>query len=654
MRHVFWRGRSGTPARIARLVLTLTLAIVGTPRAADGGAVEVAAGYDPSLTIPDGDPRTLVVAFLPTARAPVGQSEPFSLALLRPGDPPRFGVVPFAASPFTGSLVGEPLVVAGNAPGTFLVVASRVNQTDPRVASILIAPYDASGAPASPLEVRPEEGRTLVAPAIDVDRTTSRGGGPGTQHDGTSYLVFDAVDALDRNTYLGSALQLLSPQGIRGPAIVLSQAPFTPAFKGAQFRVVAGTADGTAYAMGTGVDRADRRMISQYVHAIVSDPTLATTPTRLGPFRRPGQALDAPNDVYGVNGNHVTPDGILAVDRRNGTLYAVFGHNPSSDDPSRDQGDVRLAVSSDRGSHWTLDDGPRRVRVPEGAAGKTQFLPALHVDDNGWVHVAYYQNESGARDGGVLNADMAHVYYVTSKDGGATWQAPVRVSGDATGLRLEDPPVDRGLGFGLLGSGTDIASTTTAAATEVHVCWSAYDRDRPDTPELPRRFVACSTVTNPFCGDGARDPGEACDDDNTVSGDCCSSTCQAEAGASCNDHARCTIDDVCDASGACGGRAIEPDDVLARLSWHETIGQCDEDRLPEKLKKHWRRGLRLVERSITHPDKRRKLGRLANRQFVRALDARPHAERAGDACYAHLKEHLQDDHNLVSCLEGEG
>jgi cysteine-rich repeat protein len=34
----------------------------------------------------------------------------------------------------------------------------------------------------------------------------------------------------------------------------------------------------------------------------------------------------------------------------------------------------------------------------------------------------------------------------------------------------------------------------------------------------------------PVCGDGILQPGEFCDDGNTVSGDCCSSTCNVEAG----------------------------------------------------------------------------------------------------------------------------
>ena len=55
------------------------------------------------------------------------------------------------------------------------------------------------------------------------------------------------------------------------------------------------------------------------------------------------------------------------------------------------------------------------------------------------------------------------------------------------------------------------------------------------------------------CGDGVQEGGEECDDGNTLGGDCCSATCQAEAagGACAADGNPCT-DDVCDAAGACG------------------------------------------------------------------------------------------------------
>src|SRR2546425_3142763 len=56
------------------------------------------------------------------------------------------------------------------------------------------------------------------------------------------------------------------------------------------------------------------------------------------------------------------------------------------------------------------------------------------------------------------------------------------------------------------------------------------------------------------CGNGFLDPGEQCDDGNTLDGDCCSSTCQFEpAGAPCASPTPCLTATTCDGAGVCGG-----------------------------------------------------------------------------------------------------
>jgi YVTN family beta-propeller protein/cysteine-rich repeat protein len=57
------------------------------------------------------------------------------------------------------------------------------------------------------------------------------------------------------------------------------------------------------------------------------------------------------------------------------------------------------------------------------------------------------------------------------------------------------------------------------------------------------------------CGDATVTFPEECDDGNTLSGDCCSSTCQAEVGDPCDDGDACTTGDACDANGACASGA---------------------------------------------------------------------------------------------------
>jgi cysteine-rich repeat protein len=76
-------------------------------------------------------------------------------------------------------------------------------------------------------------------------------------------------------------------------------------------------------------------------------------------------------------------------------------------------------------------------------------------------------------------------------------------------------------------------------------------------------------IATPTCGDGTIDPGEQCDDGNTISGDGCSAQCQIEscficvsqpsvctpaaAGTACDDGNACTVGETCDGSGVCGG-----------------------------------------------------------------------------------------------------
>ncbi|MFQ5479589.1 MAG: hypothetical protein ACE5E4_13350, partial [Candidatus Binatia bacterium] len=61
-----------------------------------------------------------------------------------------------------------------------------------------------------------------------------------------------------------------------------------------------------------------------------------------------------------------------------------------------------------------------------------------------------------------------------------------------------------------------------------------------------------STITvGGLCGNGSLDPGEQCDDGNTVAGDCCDASCLLETGV-CDDGDACTTVDTCSA-GACVG-----------------------------------------------------------------------------------------------------
>ncbi len=80
-----------------------------------------------------------------------------------------------------------------------------------------------------------------------------------------------------------------------------------------------------------------------------------------------------------------------------------------------------------------------------------------------------------------------------------------------------------------------------------------------DTPEEDdQAFVdnplVCGDPCEATCGNGVVEECEACDDGNTMNGDCCSSTCQLDAaGTACGSSANtdCDNPDTCNASGVC-------------------------------------------------------------------------------------------------------
>src|SRR5262249_21975724 len=64
-------------------------------------------------------------------------------------------------------------------------------------------------------------------------------------------------------------------------------------------------------------------------------------------------------------------------------------------------------------------------------------------------------------------------------------------------------------------------------------------------------FTSDLAGTRATCGNGVHDPGEECDDGNTIDGDCCSAVCRFEPpGVACGGAAPCG-DKSCDGSGAC-------------------------------------------------------------------------------------------------------
>jgi cysteine-rich repeat protein len=84
------------------------------------------------------------------------------------------------------------------------------------------------------------------------------------------------------------------------------------------------------------------------------------------------------------------------------------------------------------------------------------------------------------------------------------------------------------------------------------------------------------TVT--ACGNGVRTGSEACDDGNTIDGDCCSASCVVEAaGGPCAGDGNGCTDDVCDGASFCGLANVAPCDDCSPCTGSDVCGggACD-------------------------------------------------------------------------------
>jgi hypothetical protein len=91
---------------------------------------------------------------------------------------------------------------------------------------------------------------------------------------------------------------------------------------------------------------------------------------------------------------------------------------PESATPANNHARIRVARSRDGGATWANS-------TPHETADATtvdRFHPWLKVDNNGRVHVVYYDTRNNAARTGV------DFYYSYSNDGAVTWSAPIRLT----------------------------------------------------------------------------------------------------------------------------------------------------------------------------------------------------------------------------------
>lgn len=417
---------------------------------------------------------------------------------------------PDGTGTFTGAAI-DPWAIAGNTDGELFTSFYRIDTEGTGDTHTVIARTRNGGRTWSRFF---EITRDVLQdrPMIDIDRTSALGGGPGTDHDGKLYVTYDEFNPNNGN-YKASFLVVVSASGEELDALKVST---DSTFSGGAMQPVAGVEDGQVYLMA--VEQNGGNLILDFHEVTEAGGNLNRNRSSIK-FRRAGQALPR-SRRYGVNGHRIGNHAFMDIDRtegpRRGWLYVISDRNPNQSDPSLDQGDVWLSVSMDGARNWDSTAVPL-------ATGKTQFFSMLDVDDNGWVHVAYYQNETGSTDDGVLNASTANLYYTYSMDGGASWASPVQVNDPANSLDYEDPPLDHSeQEFYLIGDYQQIRAAGTGEQTRVFVCWSGYDKDRSGIFAGDSKARVLCSETGPFppappvpcvcCGDCNQDGEVAVDE----------------------------------------------------------------------------------------------------------------------------------------------
>ncbi|UYQ65980.1 Ig-like domain-containing protein [Streptomyces peucetius] len=118
---------------------------------------------------------------------------------------------------------------------------------------------------------------------------------------------------------------------------------------------------------------------------------------------------------------------VLPDPARPGNVYVVANDDPNDNFGNGDDGDVRIARSTDNGVSF----GPP-TRVDHGPGQTLAVMPTAHLDQDGNLVAHWYDNRSGERNGGTgPNGNdnfLLEVYGTTSRDGGLTWSQDFRIS----------------------------------------------------------------------------------------------------------------------------------------------------------------------------------------------------------------------------------
>jgi cysteine-rich repeat protein len=389
-------------------------------------------------------------------------------------------------------------------------------------------------------------------PMFDVDRTALRGGGAvgSPARDGEVYLTYDVLSP-SSEAYQGSFLQVLRSDGGASGAALEIPSNATDG-RGTAFQPVAGIADGVVHLAGRAYEDDD---VVYRFRTFTGGTTAVAVEAEVIRGSAAGQKLGTTTH-RGFNGHRMGGYGVLAIDRFTsvrGRRYFLGHLNPNPTDAAKDQGDLVLFRRDASAAAWTRID----ETVPDGRAGtaatrvESQFLPMMDVDDQGIVHVAYYENTNRKNCAGLEAGETcaADVYYTSFDPSREQWRTPLRLSAESGQVIYTKASQDLAAAddFQLLGDYQRLTVSGRDAAKRVTVCWTALAADASTRP-------VCAVVTQPACGDGraAAADGETCDDGNDSDADCCSPACTAKPmAASCQAATRCAARGACDAAAAC-------------------------------------------------------------------------------------------------------
>ncbi|WP_304130116.1 T9SS type A sorting domain-containing protein [Ignavibacterium album] len=218
-----------------------------------------------------------------------------------------------------------------------------------------------------------------------------------------------------------------------------------------------------------------------------------------------GTTWSVMNNVFPINGingtlpqkSNIRVNGLprIAVDKSNssnrGTIYIVTTQKnlaPAGSDP-----DIILYKSTDNGLSWS---GGIRVNQDALNNGKTQYFPAIDVDQYGGINIIYYDDRTTTND-------SASVFFSRSTDGGLTWS-----DFNISDHNFKPQPIG-GLGQGYQGDNIDIVCVGDKMfpvwmdnSTGIYQIWTAAISINPnnveDAIDLITDFRLFQNYPNPF------------------------------------------------------------------------------------------------------------------------------------------------------------